>query len=222
MTGAAASTTNLTADTIQESYADDTISLMVKNNAEEKSTKHNFTCEACISPVFANTIIPVLIQSSNSTDSNATITLSVKSEDNSWSDDKLKLELTKTTASGLKHSSDVIFVRLPEIIYSAAKADTIVAENNLKIEINNVAESESVTVALYAPSKFIDYSAAINDKDIGNDVLNRIKALTKIGNPDLPAFDFTYRVDESIAIPDPTDPESFFDSNHIKNKFVIS
>jgi len=46
--------------------------------------------------------------------------------------------------------------------------------------------------------------------------------LTQINKDDLPPFDFTYRVDEGIAINDPTDPESFFDTNHIKNKFVIS
>ena len=176
-------------------------------------TNHNFVYEACINPVFAKCILPILVHSDKS-DSYAEITLKIKDSSNLY---EIPLELSSRKATKITPSSEILFLKLPDTIPAKCSSGKTNPDKNLQLTITGVKKDETITITLYTPSKFTGYSEAATEA-----VRNEIKNLTKINKEKLPAFDFTYRVDESIAIPDPTDPESFFDSNHIKNKFVIS
>ena len=117
--------TNVESDSVSESYSNDTVSLSMQNKATT-DVKHKFLYEACVSPTFCKSFLPVLIQSSI-TDSDAKITIKVKTgtETGTWS--FIKEELSTSDAKDLKHSDNVIFLRLPDEIFSKKDPDYIYA-----------------------------------------------------------------------------------------------
>lgn len=206
--------TNVENDIVQQPSGDDTTIISFKNT-DTTDTNHNFIYEACINPVLEESIIPAVIQSDKT---NSSSKIKLEARDKAGNFQTLKLELSGKECKELLPSSEVLFLKMIDQIYSnCSSKENTHADKNLRLTITGVQKDETITVTLHAPSKFKSYSEAATA-----DVRDKIKNLTKINKEKLPAFDFTYRVDESISIEDPTDPESFFETNHIKNKFVIS
>ena len=84
---------------------------------------------------------------------------------------------------------------------------------------------------MFTPVKIKNISSILNIKSgpSGNeqtvlDVINRLATLKVNLNDSFGTnqFDYTYEVDEDNQILDPLDPSSFYNSNHIYNKYVIS
>ena len=118
-----------------------------------------------------------------------------------------------------------------------------ITEHNFKLqfklnEINAdkeiIAFSENpdpVVLTMFTPVKIKNISSILNIKSgpSGNeqtvlDVINRLATLKVNLNDSFGTnqFDYTYEVDEDNQILDPLDPSSFYNSNHIYNKYVIS
>lgn len=179
-----------------------------------------------LSPRFDNSLIPILALSSddnciltpsNGDDSNTTL----KYEGATPIVKNKKGEVIKEGAISLKENQHPVYVRLN------ASNKKNPSSLTLKLSLSDL--KSSANIYLYNPlkiqsrCKYLDYEYLGQDtEDTGDDkTLNDlINSLAVRDGKNI--FNYSYQVDEETLIEEPLDPESFFDSNHICNRYTIA
>lgn len=182
-------------------------------------TDYKCTFNLNLSPRFENSLIPILATSNDgsctfeiiSGDTNIILT-DEGSGDTSTVDAKVNIDLTTPYLNYIK-------------IETASNSN--VGAIPLKLSISNIAPEKSIAINIYNPLKIKQENEFLNIEDRnGKSIKELVKEKStpikdENGNG-MSLFDYSYQIDEEDIIDNPLSPESFFNPNHIYNKYVIS
>lgn len=220
---------------ISESYSSDSYKLTIK--PESTTTQANFNIE--LSSLFTSTIIPVAFSSQNS-DYQISINLNKITDYDLDIDDNtqtisLNLIPSITVGSTLPCDNLIYYLYVPDIAslnYTLSFTVKLRESSDSQDVINS--SLDDIFINLYSPvkiSKISDllktcYKTESNTDvtifSIMNDLATQKLNTNDSDNQKVNQFDYTYKVQEDDLISDPTDPNSFYNTNHIYHKYIIS
>ena len=177
------------------------------------AVKNEFEIE--LSPQFDSTLLPIAFLGNSSG-----IKLSMSVIDNNGNKSIENIADT-TSESSLSINGDNNKYLSYFKIKSNLKEKEVLTHFTLKMQVEGVSEGDSSQIFLYSPLKINKENNMLNwrDKSDKSTVKNRIQSLSNKDGKSL--FDYSHQIDEEGMIIDPLNAESFFNPNHIYNKYVI-